>query len=57
MVVTRTMKLFVYDWRTNIQNVTGPSGRGKNKLRTYKLFKNVYETEKCVECITLSRKH
>jgi hypothetical protein len=28
-----------------LNNVTGPSGSGGNKLRTYRLFKTEYETE------------
>lgn len=51
------MDTFIHDWRTSIQNVTGPSGRGRNKLKTYTQFKSVYETEKYVECSTLSSKY
>jgi hypothetical protein len=51
------MDTFIHDWGTSIQNVTGPSGRGRNKLRTYTQFKSVYETEQFVECTTLPSKY
>ena len=32
-------------WFNSIHSATGPSGRGRNKLRTYCLFKTAFETE------------
>ena len=36
---------FKTGWANSIHNTTGPSGRGRNKLRTYRLFKAAFETE------------
>ena len=36
---------FKTDWKDNIRSEVGPSRRGRNKLRTYCLFKSIYETE------------
>lgn len=39
------MTEFVAEWHVSINRDSGRSGIGRNKLRTYKLFKSVYETE------------
>ena len=36
---------FKTGWVDSIRSAIGPSGRGRNKLRTYCLFKTTYETE------------
>jgi hypothetical protein len=36
---------YCIDWLQSIQSVTGPSGRGNNKLRTYCQFKKEFGTE------------
>jgi hypothetical protein len=36
---------FISSWRMNVNSVVGPSGRGRNKLRTYSTLKNDFETE------------
>ena len=36
---------FKTSWLNSIQSLVGPSGRGRNKLRTYCLFKSIFETE------------
>ena len=36
---------FKTGWAYSMHNTTGPSGRGRNKLRTYRLFKAAFETE------------
>ena len=36
---------FISDWNTTINSANGTSNRGGNKLRTYKLFKQSFETE------------
>ena len=36
---------FKTNWLNSIQSPVGPSGRGRNKLRTYCLFKSIFETE------------
>ena len=36
---------YVKKWRACIANATGPSGRGGNKLRTYRILKSEFETE------------
>ena len=39
------MNKFKNSWFESVHNPVGPSGRGGNKLRTYALFKNVFEAE------------
>lgn len=50
------MVLYVNDWKLGITSVTGPSGRGRNKLRTYQLFKTQFETESYIS-IPMPVKH
>lgn len=45
IVTTKLQEKFVLNWLESLNSVTGPSGRGGNKLRTYRLFKTEYETE------------
>ena len=45
IVVNKLQEKHVSEWLESLNNVTGPSGRGGNKLRTYRLFKQNYETE------------
>ena len=37
------MEEFKNKWYENVHNPVGPSGPGGNKLRTYTLFKSVFE--------------
>ena len=39
------MNEFKNGWFESVHNPVGPSGRGGNKLRTYVLFKSVFEAE------------
>ena len=39
------LKEFKTRWFNNIHSATGPSGRGRNKLRRHFLFKTAFETE------------
>ena len=39
------MNNYVADWHNSINRESGRSGVGRNKLRTYRLFKTEYETE------------
>ena len=43
-------------WIEVLNKENARSGKGKNKLRTYRMFKNQFNTEKYVECI-LPRLH
>lgn len=44
-VEVKTFDNYINSWSTKINNVIGPSGRGRNKLRVYKLFKSDYIAE------------
>jgi hypothetical protein len=33
------MEAFISTWRMDVNSIVGPSGRGRNKLRTYRTFK------------------
>ena len=39
------LHIHVRDWSSEIHRDTGRSGNGRNKLRTYRLFKSRYEVE------------
>lgn len=39
------MNKHVHEWKAQINSESGRSGKGRNKLRTYKLFKTEYKTE------------
>lgn len=56
-VVAGSMDIFTTEWNLNIRNIAGPSGRGNNKLRTYKHFKVNYGLENYVACAFIPRKH
>jgi hypothetical protein len=45
IVTTKLQEKFVLNWLESLKSVTGPSGRGGNKLRTYRLLKTEYETQ------------
>ena len=40
-----TMNIYLADWLVTLNKVNGSAGLGRNKLRTYRTFKQVYETE------------
>lgn len=42
------LQQFVSKWRNDVNSDVGPSGRGRNKLRTYKTFKHDFILEKYV---------
>ena len=44
-VLSKLLNQFVEQWNNSLQTDTSISGRGGNKLRTYKLFKSRFETE------------
>lgn len=50
-VKAAAMNEFKAMWYTQINNTVGPSGRGRNKLRTYCLFKSEYKTEEYCKII------
>jgi hypothetical protein len=55
-VLSKLLNQFVEQWNNSLQTDTSISGRGGNKLRTYKLFKSRFETEKHCK-IPLPSKH
>ena len=42
---------FVDSWREDITRINARQGTGRNKLRTYRLFKSVYQTENYLNCL------
>ena len=40
------MATYVDEWYDSVDRESGRSGVGRNKLRTYRLFKSIYEPEK-----------
>jgi len=55
-LVDKLMNVFTVKWTKAInKDNSGLPTKGGNKLRTYKLFKNVYETERYTTIPTLSR--
>lgn len=50
-VKAAAMSEFKAMWYTQINNIVGPSGRGRNKLRTYCLFKSEYKAEEYCKMI------
>lgn len=40
------MEMHIEQWNIELQRVAGVSGNGRNKLRTYRTFKNIYHVEK-----------
>ena len=50
--VERTsMDLFITEWLTTLNSTTGTSGKGRNKLRTYRTFKHEFKTEEYCKLI------
>ena len=49
------LHIHVRDWSSEIQRDTGRSGNGRNKLRTYRLFKSHYEVEEYCKLFLLVR--
>lgn len=47
---------YISQWKDDINRETAKCGRGKNKLRTYRMFKHSYETESYVKTM-LNRRH
>ena len=47
---------FVNEWNRDIERISARRGNGRNKLRTYRMFKETYGTEKYVSII-LPRNH
>jgi hypothetical protein len=47
----KSMVTFISDWRKDVNSAVGPSGRGRNKLRTYCTFKTRFETERYCKLI------
>jgi hypothetical protein len=45
------MEAFISAWRMDVNSIVGPSGRGRNKLRTYRTFKKDYGTEQYCKLI------
>ena len=54
-VLQGTMGDVIYVWRNSNQNDVGTSGRGRNKLRTYILFKQDYMIEPYVKSFLSSK--
>ena len=48
-VESKLFEIFVAQWYCRINNEIGPSGRGRNKLRVYKLMKTNFVTERYCE--------
>ena len=42
---------YVNEWHVRVSRIQGRGGRGGNKLRTYKLFKNLFQTEEYCKII------
>ena len=52
-----THECYINSWLRRINNDIGPSGRGRNKLRLYKLFKSSYNVEEyCTLTLPLSHR-
>ena len=50
--VERTsMDLFITKWLTTLNSTTGTSGKGRNKLRTYRTFKHEFKTKEYCKLI------
>ena len=39
------MSLYIVEWKTSVNQTTSIRGNGRNKLRTYRIFKADYEAE------------
>ena len=54
-VESKLFEIFVAQWYGRINNEIGPSGRGRNKLRVYKLMKTSFVTERYCEMMLPQR--
>ena len=52
----KMMNVCISEWKSNITRISGVSGSGRNKLRTYKLYKSEYSTEQYCKMV-LPLKH
>lgn len=50
------LNTFENEWRQDLDRQTSLSGSGRNKLRTYRLFKTEYKTEPYLNCV-MSKAH
>lgn len=50
------LNTFENEWRQDLDRQTSVSGSGRNKLRTYRLFKTEYKTEPYLNCV-MSKAH
>ena len=48
---------FKAEWKTKVESDQGVCPNQRNKLRTYRLFKNEYYTDPLVELLMSSRGH
>ena len=55
-VYEKLMSLYIVEWKESVNRTTGIRGNGRNKLRTYSIFKTDYETENYCKLI-LPMKH
>ncbi len=55
-VSSLSLEAYVNKWSDSINTQAGVRGNGKNKLRTYRLFKNTFNTEPCCSML-LPLKH
>ena len=39
------LNMYVSEWKFNVTGISSTSDPGRNKLRTYKLYKSEYDTE------------
>ena len=51
LVENKTFEVFTRKWLTRISREVGPSGRGQNKLRLYKVLKTDFTTEQYCKII------
>jgi hypothetical protein len=56
-VEEKTMNIYIASWKNSINNMSGPSRNGRNKLRSYRVFKQDYETEMYVSTSNIPAKH
>jgi hypothetical protein len=48
-ILNASMEVFISSWHTHINSEVGPSRQGRNKLKTYRVYKKSYETEEYVK--------
>ena len=54
---SKLMEFELKQWSDDVHRVNAVRGTGKNKLRTYRLFKQTFVSEQYVKCKYMSRKH